>query len=96
MQQYGGAGNGIYWALPGGFIIQMGYVGSTGGVYNFPIAFPNGVVQMVVGNADQQGAAVDNAYGYALNGAGFFAATRQSNTPNAVTNFPISYIAMGW
>jgi len=85
-----------YQKLPNGLIFQWGENSSTNATFNFPITFPNGVFVMVFGNTNQQGSFVDNAYGFAVSTSQYFCATKESQTVNAISNFPVSWVAIGF
>lgn len=89
------ASNG-YQKLPGGLIIQWGVISISNGTFNFPITFPNGCFFVLPGNTNAQGTSVDNAYAYPLNTSEFFAATKESQVSNAISNFAIAWIALGY
>lgn len=81
--------------LPNGLIFQWGkivYIGT----HNFPIEFPNKCLTLVVGNADQQGGRVDNAFGYIIDNKNFYVATKRSDIDFGITSFPCSWIAIGY
>ncbi|EBZ1027679.1 phage tail protein, partial [Salmonella enterica subsp. enterica serovar Muenchen] len=77
-----------------GFIMQWGTIGSSNGTYNFPRAFPASCFTVFVTNTSQQGAAVDNAFGYPVSNSQFFAATKRSDM-NAVSSIPVAWFAIG-
>jgi hypothetical protein len=81
--------------LPNGTIFQWGYVTPSNIIANFPLAFPHSVFMFICGNSDQQGSNVDNAYGYAINNAGFFVGTKQSLTANSITSYAVTWFAIG-
>jgi hypothetical protein len=89
--------NGVWVRLPSGIIIQTGYNSATNANFQFPEAFPAACFAFVCGNADQQGSWVDNAFGYALDRANYYVGTKESNqpTPGQISNFSVSWIAMG-
>jgi hypothetical protein len=89
--------NGVWVRFPSGIIIQCGYNSSTNANFQFPEAFPSGCFSFICGNADAQGSWVDNAFGYAIDRANYYCGTKESNqpTPGSVSNFPVSWIAMG-
>lgn len=78
-----------------GFIMQWGTIGSSNGTYNFPRAFPVGCFTVFVTNSNQQGGAVDNAFGYPVSNSQFFAATKASTDGNIVNNYPVAWFAIG-
>lgn len=78
-----------------GFIMQWGTIGSSNGTYNFPRAFPVGCFAVFVTNSNQQGGAVDNAFGYPVSNSQFFAATKASTDGNIVNNYPVAWFAIG-
>ncbi|HCP9899124.1 TPA: phage tail protein [Salmonella enterica] len=78
-----------------GFIMQWGTLGSSNGTYNFPRAFPVGCLAIFVTNTNQQGGAVDNAFGYPVSNSQFFAATKASTDGNIVNGYPIAWLALG-
>ncbi|EHW7282728.1 phage tail protein [Salmonella enterica subsp. enterica serovar Bispebjerg] len=78
-----------------GFIMQWGTIGSSNGTYNFPRAFPVGCFAVFVTNSNQQGGAVDNAFGYPVSNSQFFAATKASIDGNIVNNYPVAWFAIG-
>lgn len=84
-----------YIILPTGFIIQWGKVNPSGGTYNFPIAFPNAVFNIVSGNSDYQGQYADTAYAWAVSTSQFRAGTKAVNTGWATT-FEVSWVAFGF
>lgn len=84
-----------YTKLPNGLILQWGSIaGGVAGERAFPIAFPNIVLAVIAGNADAQGAVVDNAFAYAISKEKFYYGTK-SSYGGAVSCFPGSYIAIG-
>lgn len=85
-----------YTKLPNGLILQWGSImgGGLPGERAFPIAFPNIVLAVIAGNADAQGAAVDNAFAYAISKEKFYYGTKASYG-SAVSALPGSYIAIG-
>jgi hypothetical protein len=89
--------NGVWVKFPSGIIIQCGYNSSTNANFQFPEAFPSGCFSFICGNADVQGSWVDNAFGYAIDRANYYVGTKESNqpTPGSISNFPVSWIAMG-
>lgn len=78
-----------------GFIMQWGTIGSSNGTYNFPRAFPVGCFTVFVTNSNQQGGAVDNAFGYPVSNSQFFAATKASTDGNIVNGYPVAWFAIG-
>ncbi|MFT9044571.1 gp53-like domain-containing protein [Acetobacter orientalis] len=84
-----------YIILPTGFIIQWGKVNPSGGTYNFPIAFPNAVFNIVSGNSDYQGQYADTAYAWSVSTSQFRAGTKAVNTGWATT-FEVSWVAFGF
>ncbi|EBU8846318.1 phage tail protein [Salmonella enterica subsp. enterica serovar Muenchen] len=78
-----------------GFIMQWGTLGSSNGTYNFPRAFPVGCLAIFVTNTNQQGGAVDNAFGYPVSNSQFFAATKASTDGNVVNGYPVTWLALG-
>lgn len=78
-----------------GFMMQWGTLGSSNGTYNFPRAFPVGCLAIFVTNSNQQGGAVDNAFGYPVTNSQFFAATKASTDGNIVNNYPVAWFAIG-
>ncbi|EAC1133781.1 phage tail protein [Salmonella enterica subsp. enterica] len=78
-----------------GFIMQWGTLGSSNGTYNFPRAFPVGCLAIFVTNTNQQGDAVDNAFGYPVSNSQFFAATKASTAGNVVNGYPVAWLALG-
>ncbi|ELJ4794541.1 phage tail protein [Salmonella enterica] len=78
-----------------GFIMQWGTLGSSNGTYNFPRAFPVGCLAIFVTNTNQQGGAVDNAFGYPVSNSQFFAATKASTDGNVVNGYPVAWLALG-
>lgn len=82
-----------YIQFPNGFIMQWGKRNSAGNT-SFPIKFPNKAFLVLAGNADSQGALVDNAFGYVVNNATFYIATKASNT-GSVLGFATAWIAIG-
>ncbi|WP_462109708.1 gp53-like domain-containing protein [Campylobacter concisus] len=85
-----------YTKLPNGLILQWGSItgGGVAGERAFPIAFPNIVLAVIAGNADAQGAGVDNAFAYAISKEKFYYGTKASYG-GAVSCFSGSYIAIG-
>lgn len=94
LRDFNTSGSG-YTIWPNGLIVQWGTENATNANFNFPIAFASGVLVFVCGNANAGGSFVDAAYGFALNRSQYFVATKESQTANAVTNFPVSWIAWG-
>lgn len=84
-----------YQKLASGLIMQWGSITSSNGTFNFPITFPSTCFNVLVGNTTSQGNTVDNAYAYPINQSQFFAATKQSQA-NALSGFPITWIALGY
>ena len=85
-----------YTKLPNGLILQWGSIaGGVAGERAFPIAFPNIVLAVIAGNADAQGAVVDNAFACAISKEKFYYGTK-SSYGGAVSCFPGSYIAIGY
>lgn len=84
-----------YQVLPSGLILQWGGIGSPGGTYSFPIAFPTFALQVFVTNTTSQGQFVDNAYGYAVSASSFYAATKASNQ-SIDSGYPIAWFAIGY
>lgn len=84
-----------YMKLPNGLILQWGSItgGGVAGERAFPIAFPNIVLAVIAGNTDAQGAAVDNAFAYAISKEKFYYGTKTNYGPLGA--FPGSYIAIG-
>lgn len=78
-----------------GFIMQWGTLGSSNGTYNFPREFPASCFAVFVTNNNQQGGAVDNAFGYPVSKSQFFAATKASTDGNVVNNYPVAWFAIG-
>ena len=89
--------NGVWVRLPSGIIIQTGYNSATNANFQFPEAFPSGCFAFICGNADSQGSWVDNAFGYAIDRANYYCGTKESNqpSPGQISNFPVSWIAVG-
>ena len=84
-----------YTRLPNGLILQWGSIAiGLPGERAFPIAFPNIVLAVIAGNADAQGAGVDNAFAYAISKEKFYYGTKTNQGP--VSAFPGSYIAIGY
>lgn len=78
-----------------GFIMQWGTLGSSNGTYNFPREFPASCFAVFVTNNNQQGGAVDNAFGYPVSKSQFFAATKDSSSANHINNYPVAWFAIG-
>ncbi|EBR1541936.1 hypothetical protein BWA55_16270 [Salmonella enterica] len=78
-----------------GFIMQWGTLGSSNGTYNFPREFPTSCFAVFVTNTNQQGGAVDNAFGYPVSKSQFFAATKASTDGNVVNGYPVAWFAIG-
>lgn len=78
-----------------GFIMQWGTLGSSNGTYNFPREFPASCFAVFVTNNNQQGGAVDNAFGYPVSKSQFFAATKDSSSSNHINNYPVAWFAIG-
>ncbi|EBX5792289.1 hypothetical protein DUU03_25365, partial [Salmonella enterica subsp. enterica serovar Tennessee] len=78
-----------------GFIEQWGVLGSSNGTYNFPRAFPNKCFAVFVTNNNEQGGAVDNAYGYPVSTTQFFAATKDSTSTHTISGYPVAWRAIG-
>lgn len=78
-----------------GFIMQWGTLGSSNGTYNFPREFPASCFAVFVTNNNQQGGAVDNAFGYPVSKSQFFAATKDSSSTNHINNYPVAWFAIG-
>lgn len=78
-----------------GFIMQWGTIGSSNGTYNFPREFPASCFAVFVTNNNQQGGAVDNAFGYPVSKSQFFAATKDSSSANHINNYPVAWFAIG-
>lgn len=78
-----------------GFIMQWGTLGSSNGTYNFPREFPASCFAVFVTNNNQQGGAVDNAFGYPVSKSQFFAATKASTDGNVVNGYPVAWFAIG-
>ncbi|EAT2563420.1 hypothetical protein EI761_24720 [Salmonella enterica] len=78
-----------------GFIMQWGTLGSSNGTYNFPREFPTSCFAIFVTNTNQQGGAVDNAFGYPVSNSQFFAATKASTDGNVVNGYPVAWFAIG-
>ncbi|WP_430624416.1 gp53-like domain-containing protein, partial [Salmonella enterica] len=78
-----------------GFIMQWGTLGSSNGTYNFPREFPASCFAVFVTNTNQQGGAVDNAFGYPVSKSQFFAATKASTDGNVVNGYPVAWFAIG-
>lgn len=78
-----------------GFIMQWGTLGSSNGTYNFPREFPTSCFAVFVTNTNQQGGAVDNAFGYPVSKSQFFAATKDSSSSNHINNYPVAWFAIG-
>lgn len=78
-----------------GFIMQWGTLGSSNGTYNFPREFPTSCFAVFVTNNNQQGGAVDNAFGYPVSKSQFFAATKDSSSSNHINNYPVAWFAIG-
>jgi hypothetical protein len=91
-----GALNG-YQKLPSGIIIQWGYVSSSGGNVTFPLAFPTGCWVIVAGNANSQGADVDNAFAYPIGNlkTQFYCATKGVGGNGNISGYSIYWIAVG-
>ncbi|CRL45994.1 hypothetical protein SGGMMB4_04198 [Sodalis glossinidius str. 'morsitans'] len=87
--------NGWYKDNTTGFIYQWGYIGSTNVIQNFPITFPRNCLNVIVSNADAQGDTVDNAFGYPVNNASFYVATKGSVRGN-IAGFPVYWSAVGF
>lgn len=84
-----------YTKLPNGLILQWGSIAiGLPGERAFPIAFPNIVLAVIAGNADAQGAGVDNAFAYAISKEKFYYGTKTNQ--GLVSAFPGSYIAIGY
>lgn len=81
--------------LPNGLILQWGKIVYRG-THNFPIEFPTKCLTLVVGNVDQQGGRVDNAFGYIIDNKNFYVATKRSDIDFGTTSFPCSWIAIGY
>ena len=81
--------------LPNGLILQWGKIVYRG-THNFPIEFPTKCLTLVVGNVDQQGGRVDNAFGYIIDNKTFYVATKRSDIDFGTTSFPCSWIAIGY
>lgn len=79
-----------------GLITQWGYLGTSNGTYNFPVTFPNACLNFMASNTNSNGVAVDNAFGYPVNNAGFFAATKSATINNDVTNYSVYWTAIGY
>ena len=89
-------GSSGYQKLPNGLILQWGYIASTNGTFNFPIAFPNAGLSFFACNSNSQGAFVDNAYGYIVSNTQFFIATKTSYPDsNTISNYPCTWLAIG-
>ncbi|OSD71286.1 hypothetical protein R537_10770 [Salmonella enterica subsp. enterica serovar Rough O:d:1,7] len=78
-----------------GFIMQWGTLGSSNGTYNFPREFPASCFAVFVTNNNQQGGAVDNAFGYPVSKSQFFAATKDSSSANHINSYPVAWFAIG-
>jgi hypothetical protein len=89
-----------YTYLPTGIIMQWGHVsgeGSTGTnsfPIPFPIPFPTACLNFMVSNADRQGGGIDNAYGYPIDSASFFANTKAGS--NTTSGYPLYWFAIGY
>jgi hypothetical protein len=77
-----------------GLIEQWGYQASTNSIFSFPIPFTSGCLNFMASNANQQGANVDNAFGYPISASAFYLATKRSDD-NTVSVFPCYWTAKG-
>ncbi|MFT4465740.1 MAG: gp53-like domain-containing protein [Sodalis sp. (in: enterobacteria)] len=87
--------NGWYKDNATGFIYQWGYIESTDVTQNFPLTFPRTCLNVIVSNANAQGDTVDNAFGYPVNNASFYVATKGSIRGN-IAGFPVYWSAVGF
>lgn len=88
-------GDGWWLRLPNGMYLQGGAHNPTNAIFNYPVAFPSGIMFMVVGNIDSQGANADVAFGYPISNSQFYLATKISQSPSGISNFGVSWIALG-
>ncbi|PHM64435.1 NgrE [Xenorhabdus stockiae] len=76
-----------------GLIMQWGTESSSGRNFNFPRMFSESCFVVLVTNADAQGHRIDNAFGYPVNNAEFYAATKRED--GIVNSFPVTWLAIG-
>lgn len=84
-----------YQKLPGGLILQWGYITPSNVTASFPVAFPVQCFVVLAANADAQGSGVDNAFGYPISRAQFTVATKQQGAPGGIAGYPIFWFALG-
>lgn len=76
-----------------GNILQWG-TGRGAGQVTLPIEFPNNFYLVLVTNTDRQGDRVDNAFGYVVDNATFYAASK-SSVGNDISGASYSWLAIG-
>uniref|UniRef100_UPI0030F3C05E tail fiber protein n=1 Tax=Xenorhabdus entomophaga TaxID=3136257 RepID=UPI0030F3C05E len=76
-----------------GLIMQWGSASISNRNFNFPRVFDEKCFAVFVTNTTSQGDLIDNAFGYPINQAEFFAATK--NDEGRVGGFPIAWWAIG-
>jgi len=81
--------------LPGGLILQWGYVATTNVTGAFPVAFPAQCFCVLATNTDAQGGGIDNAFGYPVSRTQFFVATKQQGPSGGLTGYPVFWLAIG-
>lgn len=77
-----------------GLIMQWGNVNKANGTYSFPRAFSDTCFAVFATNKDEQGGAVDNAYGYPVSKTQFRLACKANS--GADTAHGISWFALGY
>lgn len=80
--------------LPGGLILQWGYLATTLGTFSFPIAFPTACLAVLGTNSNSQGANNDNVFAYVVSATQFYMASKAST--GAVNNYPGYWLAIGY
>ncbi|CEE91308.1 hypothetical protein XNA1_2030026 [Xenorhabdus nematophila str. Anatoliense] len=76
-----------------GLVMQWGTASESNRNFNFPRTFDETCFAVLVTNTSSQGARIDNAFGYPISRAEFFAAAK--NEAGQVVGFPIAWWAIG-
>lgn len=82
-----------YQKLPGGLILQWGYLAVTQNTFSFPIAFPTACLAVLGTNSNSQGANNDNVFAYVVSASQFYMASKAST--GGVGNYPGYWLAIG-
>ena len=80
--------------LPGGLVLQWGYLATTNGNFSFPIAFPTACLAVLGSNANSQGSNNDNTFAYVVSASQFYIASKAST--GGVGNYPAYWLAIGY